>query len=167
MIKALHIVVVLGTMGQLAPLRSQVQAPKLTQSYRGNFFDINWVDKLDRNGRPFSDYGSLSAKEHLEHLVSMNADSLLVFAMPISGYMLYDSKIAERHPNLKYDYLKEMIRLGRENGIAMELYLPTMYNDRLVQKNPSWGVRNADGSLYQSLYGGYHPDLNFPPQIGT
>lgn len=162
MIKALHIIVALGIWGQLAPLRSQVQVPKLTQSYRGNFFDINWVDKLDRNGKPFADYSSLSAEEHLKHLVNMNADSLLVFVMPISGYMFYDSKIAERHPNLKYDYLKEMIRLGHQRGIAMELYLPTMYNDRLVQKNPSWGIRNPDGSLYQSLYGGYHPDPNSP-----
>ena len=162
MVRALHIVVALGIWGQLTPLRSQTRVPKLTQSYRGNFFDINWVDKLDRNGQPFADYSSFSAKEHLEHLVKMNADSLLVFAMPISGYMLYDSKIAERHPNLKYDYLAEIIRLGHQRGIAMELYLPTMYNDRLVQRNPSWGVRNPDGSLYQSLFGGYHPDPNSP-----
>jgi hypothetical protein len=162
MIKVLHIILALGIWGELAPLRSQVQPPKLTESYRGNFFDFNWVDKLDRNGKPFADYSSLSAEEHLEHLVNMNADSLLVFVMPISGYMFYDSKIAERHPNLKYDYLKEMIRLGHQRGIAMELYLPTMYNDRLVQKNPSWGIRNPDGSLYQSMYGGYHPDPNSP-----
>ncbi len=160
--KTTHIIAALTVWGAFSQLYSQERLPKLTESYRGNFFDVNWVDKLDRSGKPFADYGSLSAEEHLQHLIDMNANSLLVFAMPISGYMFYDSKVAERHPTLKYDYLKEMIRLGHQHGIAMELYLPTMYNDRLVQRNPSWGIRNPDGSLYQSLFGGYHPDLNSP-----
>jgi hypothetical protein len=62
MIKTRHIIVAFGIWGQLAPLHAQVQVPKLTQSYRGNFFDINWVDKLERNGRPFADYSSLSPR---------------------------------------------------------------------------------------------------------
>lgn len=157
-----YLIPALGFACQIAPLFAQGTPPRLTQSYRGNFFDFNWVDKLDRNGKPFADYRSLRAEEHLNHLIKMNANSLLAFVMPISGYMFYNSKIAERHPNLHYDYLKEMIRLGHQRGIAMELYLPTMYNDRLIQKNPSWGIRNPDGSLYQSLYGGFHPDPNSP-----
>jgi len=49
----------------------------------------------------------------------------------------------------------------------MELYLPTMYNDRLVQRNPSWGVRNPDGSLYQSLLEATIRTPILPPRIGT
>jgi hypothetical protein len=60
MVKALPIVVAPGIWCQLTPFRSQTGVPKLTECYRGNFFDINWVDKLDRNGRPFADHISFS-----------------------------------------------------------------------------------------------------------
>ena len=136
--------------------------PKLTDNYRHYCFDFNWVDRLDRNGKPLSDYSKLSAQDHVEQLEAMHADSLMVFCMSISGYMFYDSKVGERHPTLQYDYLKEMIRLGHEKGMAMELYVPTMWADRLIQKNPSWGMRTPEGDLYTAAFGGYHPDINSP-----
>jgi len=140
----------------------QPAVPRLSEAYRHYCFDFNWVDKLDREGRPLSDYSRMRAEDHIRHLVDMKANALMVFTMSISGYMFYDSKVGERHPTLKYDYLREMIRLGRERGIAMELYVPTIWADRLVQKNPSWGIRNPDGTLYTGSYGGYHPDPNSP-----
>lgn len=143
-------------------LAAQPAIPRLTENYRHYCFDFNWVDRIDPSGKPLSDYRRLSAEDHIRHLVEMKADSLMVFTMSISGYMFYDSKVGERHPTLGYDYLREMVRLGHEKGIAMELYLPTMWADRLIQKNPSWGIRNPDGSLYTASFRGYHPDLNSP-----
>lgn len=144
-------------------LRAQEKSwPKLTDNYRHYCFDFNWVDRLDRDGKPLADYSKLSARDHIQQLVEMHADSLMVFTMSISGYMFYDSKVGERHPTLQYDYLKEMIRLGHAKGIAMELYVPTMWADRLIQKHPSWGMRTPQGDLYTGAYGGYHPDINSP-----
>jgi len=143
-------------------LPAQAPVPKVSETYRHYCFDFNWVDKLDRQGNPLSDYSKLSARDEIRDLVAMHANSLMVFTMSISGYMFYDSKVGERHPTLHYDYLKEMIRLGHEKGIAMELYVPTMWADRLIQKHPSWGIRNPDGTLYTASFGGYHPDLNSP-----
>ncbi len=142
--------------------RAQASVPKLSEAYRHYCFDFNWVDKLDREGRPLADYSRMRAEDHIRHLVEMKANALMVFTMSISGYMFYDSKVGERHPTLHYDYLREMVRLGHERGIAMELYVPTIWADRLIQKNPSWGVRNPDGTLYTGSYGGYHPDPNSP-----
>jgi len=144
------------------PAMAQAAVPRLSETYRHYCFDFNWVDKLDREGRPLSDYSRMRAEDHIRHLVEMKANSLMVFAMSISGYMFYDSKVGERHPTLGYDYLREMIRLGHARGIGMELYVPTVWADRLVQKNPSWGMRNPDGTLYAGSYGGYHPDPNSP-----
>ncbi len=145
-----------------AALSGQTLVPKLTETYRHYCFDFNWVDTLDRTGKPLSDYSKLSAAVQIRALQEMHANSLMVFTMSISGYTFYDSKVGERHPTLTYDYLKEMIRLGHQRGIAMELYVPTMWADRLIQKNPSWGVRKADGTYLTSLYGGFHPDINSP-----
>jgi hypothetical protein len=155
---------VLLLLGAMA-LFGQPRVPKLTETYRHYCFDFNWVDKLDRAGKPLSDYSKLSAQDHIHALEAMHANSLMVFTMSITGYTFYDSKVGERHPTLNYDYLKEMIRLGHQRGIAMELYVPTTWADRLVQRNPSWGVRNPDGSLLASLYGGYHPDINSPAAL--
>jgi hypothetical protein len=143
-------------------LSGQPRVPKLTETYRHYCFDFNWVDKLDRAGKPLSDYSKLTAQDHIRALEAMHANSLMVFTMSISGYTFFNSKVGERHPTLNYDYLKEMVRLGHQRGIAMELYVPTTWADRVVQRNPSWGVRKPDGSLLASLYGGYHPDINSP-----
>ncbi|MCP5119503.1 MAG: hypothetical protein GY953_52555, partial [bacterium] len=94
---------------------AQTPVPKLTETYRHYCFDFNWVDKLDREGNPLSEYQRLSAEDHIRHLVEMKANSLMVFTMSISGYMFYDSKVGERHPTLEYDYLKEIVRLGHEH----------------------------------------------------
>ena len=138
------------------------QVPKLTETYRHYCFDFNWVDKLDRQGKALSDYSKMSAADHVKHLVEMKANSLMVFCMSISGYMFYDSEVGQRHPSLDYDYLKEIIQLGHKEGIAMELYVPTMWADWLVQQHPSWGIRDSNGDLYTRFFGGYHPDLNSP-----
>ncbi|MCX6621740.1 MAG: beta-galactosidase trimerization domain-containing protein [Acidobacteria bacterium] len=145
-----------------AALSGQTPVPKLTETYRHYCFDFNWVDKLDRAGKPLSDYSKLSAEEQIRALEEMHANSLMVFTMSISGYTFFDSKVGERHPRLNYDYLKEMVRLGHQRGIAMELYVPTAWADRVIQKSPSWAIRKPDGSLLTSLYGGYHPDINSP-----
>ena len=136
--------------------------PKLTGSYREYCFDFNWVDKLDRHVKPLSDYAQLSAQQQIQDLVDINADSIMVFCMSISGYMFYDSKVGIRHPTLKFDYLKEMIRLGHEKGIAMELYVPTMWGDYLIEQHPDWGMRSPDGTFFTAAYGGYNPDPNSP-----
>lgn len=136
--------------------------PRLSASYREYCFDFNWVDKLDHHVKPLSNYADLSAQNQIQDLLGMNANSLMVFSMSMSGYMFYDSKVGVRHPSLRYDYLKEMIRLGHEKGIAMELYVPTMWGDFLIQQHPSWGMRNPDGTLFTAFSGGYNPDPNSP-----
>jgi hypothetical protein len=136
--------------------------PRLSGSYREYCFDFNWVDKLDQHVKPLADYAQLSAPQQIQDLLDINSDALMVFCMSISGYMFYDSKVGIRHPTLKYDYLKEMIRLGQERGIAMELYVPTMWADYLIQQHPDWGMRNPDGTVFTAAYGGYHPDPNSP-----
>ena len=143
-------------------LSAQSTVPKVSDAYRHYCFDFNWVDRLDRSGKPLADYSKLSAEDHIRQLVEMKANALMVFTMSISGYMFYDSKVGRRHPTLHYDYLKEMIRLGRAKGIAMELYVPTEWADWLIQQHPSWGRRTPSGELDTRAYGGYHPDPNSP-----
>jgi hypothetical protein len=145
------------TAGGPEPLR-----PKLSESYREYCFDFNWVDKLEGHVKPLSNYAHVNAASEVDDLVKIESDSLMVFCMSISGYMFYNSKAGVRHPSLQYDYLKEIIRLGHEKGIAMELYVPTMWADYLIQQHADWGLRNPDGSLYTASFGGYHPDLNSP-----
>lgn len=135
---------------------------RLSEDYREYCFDFNWVDKLKNHVEPLSDYSSLDVSDEVRDLLEMNADSLMVFCMSISGYMFYDSKVGLRHPTLKYDYTKRMIDLGHQKGIAMELYVPTMWGDYLIREHPSWGIRTSHGKLYTAAYGGYHPDPNSP-----
>ena len=136
--------------------------PKLSGAYREYCFDFNWVDKLEGHVQPLSNYAHLSAAGEVEDLIKIDSDSLMVFCMSLSGYMFYNSKVGVRHPSLNFDYLKEIITLGHQKGIAMELYVPTMWADYLIQQHGDWGMRNPDGSLYTAAFGGYHPDLNSP-----
>jgi len=143
-----------------APGESSV--PRLSKAYREYCFDFNWVDKLKNHVEPLSNYSNLSVDEEIRDLLEMGADSLMVFCMSISGYMFYDSKVGVRHPTLKYDYLRKMIDLGHRKGIAMELYVPTIWADDLIHQHPSWGMRTPKGELFTAAYGGYHPDPNSP-----
>jgi Hypothetical glycosyl hydrolase 6/Beta-galactosidase trimerisation domain len=144
------------------PPPAKALSPRLSKAYREYCFDFNWVDKLTNHVKPLSDYSSLSVENEVQDLMEMDADSLMVFCMSISGYMFYDSKVGVRHPTLKYDYLRKMIDLGHQKGIAMELYVPTMWADYLIHQHPSWGMRTPDGKLFTAAYGGYHPDPNSP-----
>jgi Hypothetical glycosyl hydrolase 6 len=149
-------------MASIEAPRSDPSWPRLSEDYREYCFDFNWVDKLKDHVEPLSNYSSLSVEGEVRDLTEMNADSLMVFCMSISGYMFYDSKVGVRHPTLKYDYLKRMIELGHQKGIAMELYVPTMWGDYLIHEHPSWGMRTPQGELYTAAFGGYHPDPNSP-----
>jgi len=120
------------------------------------------VDKLDRHVQPLSDYDQLRPKQQIQtkYLVDIKADSTMVFCMSISGYIFYNSKVGTRHPTLQFAYLKKMVRLGHEKGIASELYVSAMWADDLIQQRPEWGMRDPDGTLFTGAYGGYHPDPN-------
>jgi Hypothetical glycosyl hydrolase 6 len=145
-----------------AALPREAAVPRLSKAFREYCFDFNWVDKLKNHIDPLSNYSDLSVEKEIHDLLEMDADSLMVFCMSISGYMFYDSKVGVRHPTLKFDYLKRMVDLGRQKGIAMELYVPTMWADYLIHEHPSWGMRTPDGKLFTAAFGGYHPDPNSP-----
>jgi len=136
--------------------------PRLSQAYREYCFDFNWVDRLKNHVEPLSDYSNLSVEEELQDLLEMDADSLMVFCMSISGYMFYDSKVGVRHPTLKCDYTKRIIDLGHQKGISMELYVPTMWGDYLIHEHPTWGMRTPEGELFTGTHSGYNPDPNSP-----
>ena len=55
----------------VAPILAQHAWPPVSEAYRHYCFDFNWVDKLERDGTPLSDYGKMSAKEHIRHLVKL------------------------------------------------------------------------------------------------
>ena len=141
---------------------SEPLRPTLANAYRQYCFDFNWVDKLVDHVKPLSDYANIRAQRQIQDLLEIDADALQVFCMSISGYMFYDSKAGTRHPSLQFDYTREMIRLGHEKGLAMELYVPTMWADYLIHQHPDWGIRNPDGTLFTAFFGGYNPDLNSP-----
>ena len=70
----------------------------------------------------FSDF---SPERVVEGLVKMGVDSVMFQAKCFRGYAYYDSKIAQRHPQLDRDIIGPLVRLSKQAGLEVFLYTCT------------------------------------------
>lgn len=94
-----------------------------------------------------------------EHIVEIMKEAhvqmLVVKSRPHTGLALFPTKFGRMHRGLKgRDYMKEMITLCHDNGIAVQAYFSQNFDNWAYKHHPDWRMINGEGmeSLEEEHY---------------
>lgn len=90
-------------------------------------------------------------KQFVETLKRARVNSVTLFAKCHHGLAYYDTKVGERHPNLKVDLLRRQYDACREAGIATPIYISIGWDELAADAHPEWLALQQDGSPYQMM----------------
>ncbi len=79
-----------------------------------------------------------STDDFVRTLTAARVNSVNVFAKGHHGMAYYNTKIAIRHPSLKFDLLGEMVRGCRGAGIAINYYYSLVWDVAQSRRHPEW-----------------------------
>src|SRR3954447_20875109 len=79
-------------------------------------------------------------------IAAAHVDSVTVFAKCHHGQLYYDTKRAERHPNLPpgLDLLKEQIDALHAVGVRAPIYLSVQVDEQAAKDHPEWVAQKED-----------------------
>lgn len=118
---------------------SNIDEPKQIKAF---CFDVNWrartVDPDYING--FAKPGSWSAldpQEQVDWCKGLGVNVIQSFAVSCNGYAWYKGGEIPEQPNLKYDYLTELVKLGHKENMKVVGYF-------CVGSNTKWGLDHPE-----------------------
>lgn len=100
--------------------------------------DFNWA-RTGRARKPFAKPGEWSESDPAAHVAwykAMGANVIQTFAVSCNGYAWYKNGFVPEQPGLKHDFLREVVRLGHEEGMLVFGYFCAAANVRWVMENP-------------------------------
>lgn len=107
----------------------------------------------DLLGRPASPglYAHAQAGDHIKWNKEMGVNTIYSFCMSLNGYAWYRSSLAPVTPGMKGDFLKEMVRLGHDQGMAVHGYFCLASNPWYTLRYPDEEVPFPPGDKRQNL----------------
>ena len=88
-------------------------------------------------------------------LLDAKVDSITTFALCHHGYCYYDTQVGEKHPELKFDLLREQFDACKEVGINVPIYLTAGSNWLKGVEHPEWVEISYDGKTCAPTYAGW------------
>lgn len=85
----------------------------------------------------------------IETLKDAHVNSVTLFAKCHHGYSYHDTKVGERHPNLKTDLLRRQYDACKAAGIATPIYVSIGWDELAAAAHPEWIVRERDGTPHR------------------
>ena len=82
--------------------------------------------------------GRFDKKKFSETIKNANIDLMTVFAKCHHGYTYYPSKIADMHPNLNFNLLKEEIEAMHDAGAKAPIYITAGWSKKDAVEHPEW-----------------------------
>ena len=83
--------------------------------------------------------------DFVKTLKKAHINSITVFAKCHHGMSYYDTRVGVRHPSLKFDLLREMVKAGHENDIRVVAYYSVCWDVYMGNEHPEWLQVNKDG----------------------
>ena len=80
-------------------------------------------------------------------LARANVDSVTCFAKCHHGMFYYNSKVGPRHPSLKFDLLKKILRACHKRDILVPAYVSVQWETHAGTTHPEWRAVGPDGKL--------------------
>ncbi|WP_111708285.1 alpha-amylase family protein [Lutibacter citreus] len=110
--------------------------------------DYNWNFKGD-GAHGFAIPGlwaDANPEEHVKWYKDLGCNTIQTFAVSSNGYAWYKNGVVPEQPGLKYDFLTEMVKLGRKNDMKVFGYFCIGANNRWEELHPdqcyqTWGIQ--------------------------
>lgn len=122
---------------------------KKEESIKAYCLDFNWGDGGPNAFAKPGLWADANPTEHIKWYKDMGVNTIQTFIVSCNGYAWYKNGVVPAQPELKYDFLPEMVRLGHEEGMKVMGYL-------CIGSNTRWGMENPDYSY------GYPNDRHIP-----
>jgi hypothetical protein len=133
---------------------TQPESPETIQAF---CVDFNWGEGgINRFARPGL-WADADPKEHVAWYDSLGVNTIQTFAVSCNGYAWYKNGDIPPQPDLKHDFLPEMVRLGHEKGMQVMGYFCIGANTRWALENPdySYGTPNRPHIPFTDFYLSY------------
>ncbi|WP_062467432.1 hypothetical protein [Demequina maris] len=122
--------------------------------------DVNWVCRdefkshSDNVFAPPGAWAELNPAEQVRWHKDLGANVVQTFAVSSNGYAWYKNGQVPEQPGLQSDYLTEMVRIGRAEGLQVFGYFCFGSNSRWAQEHPelSYGSPSAPHIPYTRTY---------------
>lgn len=95
--------------------------------------DFNWGEGGPNKFAAPGQYAYADPAAHIKWYKSLGCNTVQTFAVSCNGYAWYKNGIVPAQPGLKYDFLPEMVRLGRKENMQVFGYF-------CIGANTKWGT---------------------------
>jgi hypothetical protein len=104
---------------------------------------------MDFHTSPFvPDVGSRFDPQRMATMLSRaNVNSVTCFAKCHHGMFYYNSKVGPRHPSLKFDLLKEILRGCHKKDILVPAYVSVEWDEYAGKTHPEWCIVSPEGKV--------------------
>ena len=95
--------------------------------------------------------GAEFSKENFQEALKIGkVQSITCFAKCDHSWFYYDAQTGERHPNLKFDLLDQMIDAAHEIGVNIPIYYAVGWSSNDAEKFPQCVVKDKNGNMLLS-----------------
>lgn len=81
-------------------------------------------------------WADANPEEHIKWYKELGCNTIQTFAVSCNGYAWYKNGVVPEQPGLKHDFLKKMVKLGRENDMKVFGYFCAGANNRWEELHP-------------------------------
>ena len=106
--------------------------------FRQVHLDFHTSELIPDIGRQFD------KKQFQEMLKTGHVNSINIFSKCHHGWAYHETEKNEKHPNLKFDLLSEMIAACDEIGVGTQIYISAGLDEKIARKHPDWLIRDKD-----------------------
>lgn len=107
--------------------------------YRQVHLDFHTSERIEHVGEKFD------KKDFQEKLKLGNMEAITLTGKCAHGWAYYNSDLAERHPNLKFDLLKEMTDAAHEIGVHTSVHFSVCLDEKEAVRHAEWLIRGKQG----------------------
>jgi hypothetical protein len=121
---------------------------------RGFCIDFNWGPGGINGFAGPGVWAGADPRQHIAWYDGLGANVVQTFAVSCNGYAWYKGGTVPAQPDLKHDFLAEMVRLGHQRGMKVMGYFCIGANTLWAQKHPelSYGTPSAPHIPFTDAY---------------
>ncbi len=121
--------------------------------FRQVHLDFHTSEHIQDVGADFNE------KQFIGALKKGHVNSVTVFAMCHHGWCYYDTKVGQKHPNLKTELLPRMLAACKKADIDAPVYITVGWNERMAEAHSDWIRLEKDGRPQYAPVPGKPDDL--------
>ena len=127
--------------------------PKMIKAY---CLDFNWAGRKG-NFAPFGTWKDADPKAHVAWHKAVGSNVIQTFCVSSNGKAWYKGGPVPEQPGLKHDFLREVVKLGHQEGMLVMGYFCIAANTRWGEENPelSYGTPSTYHIPYTDEYLAY------------